>query len=277
MFSEEMICSLNDLELEVYKYVVRNADKVCYMRIREFADAAHVSTSTILRFCKKAGCDGYAEFKIRLRQHLEQAKQPPVKDDVSEVIDFLKKTCSAEFEQKLDMLTRVIFQARHIFFVGSGMSGIVAKYGARYFSSMGKFCLYIDEPHYPTESRFVENSLVIVFSVSGESRDTIGHVMRFKEQNCQILSVTNTENCTIAKLSDYNLAYYCHLRAAGSLRCDHAAPGHEHCGAAGQKALPLHLRGPGGHLKKAKNKKQGVTRKKQVQKNGTCFFMPGNC
>lgn len=68
MFSEEMICSLNDLELEVYKYVVRNADKVCYMRIREFADAAHVSTSTILRFCKKAGCDGYAEFKIRLRQ-----------------------------------------------------------------------------------------------------------------------------------------------------------------------------------------------------------------
>ena len=187
MFSEEMICSLNDLELEVYKYVVRNADKVCYMRIREFADAAHVSTSTILRFCKKAGCDGYAEFKIRLRQHLEQAKQPPVKDDVSEVIDFLKKTCSAEFEQKLDMLTRVIFQARHIFFVGSGMSGIVAKYGARYFSSMGKFCLYIDEPHYPTESRFVENSLVIVFSVSGESRDTIGHVMRFKEQNCQII------------------------------------------------------------------------------------------
>lgn len=208
MFSEEMICSLNDLELEVYKYVVRNADKVCYMRIREFADAAHVSTSTILRFCKKAGCDGYAEFKIRLRQHLEQVKQPPVKDDVSEVIDFLKKTCSAEFERKLDMLTRVIFQARHIFFVGSGMSGIVAKYGARYFSSMGKFCLYIDEPHYPTESRFVENSLVIVFSVSGESRDTIGHVMRFKEQNCQILSVTNTENCTIAKLSDYNLAYY---------------------------------------------------------------------
>lgn len=66
----------------------------------------------------------------------------------------------------------------------------------------------VDEPHYPTESRFVENSLVIVFSVSGESRDTIGHVMRFKEQNCQILSVTNTENCTIAKLSDYNLAYY---------------------------------------------------------------------
>jgi len=33
-------------------------------------------------------------------------------------------------------------------------------------------------------------------------------VIRFKEQNCQIFSVTNTENCTVAKLSDYNIAYY---------------------------------------------------------------------
>lgn len=73
---------------------------------------------------------------------------------------------------------------------------------------MGKFSLYIDEPHYPTEIRFLEDSLAIVFSVSGESHDTIRHTMRFKEQNCQILSITNTENCTIAKISDYNIAYY---------------------------------------------------------------------
>lgn len=209
MFSEEMICSLNDLELEVYKYVVRNADKVCYMRIREFADAApcvYLHHPPVLQKGGLRRLRGVQDPAAPASWNRQSSR--PVKDDVSEVIDFLKKTCSAEFEQKLDMLTRVIFQARHIFFVGSGMSGIVAKYGARYFSSMGKFCLYIDEPHYPTESRFVENSLVIVFSVSGESRDTIGHVMRFKEQNCQILSVTNTENCTIAKLSDYNLAYY---------------------------------------------------------------------
>ena len=29
--------------------------------------------------------------------------------------------------------------------------------------------------------------------------------------------------------------------------------------------------------KMSQNKKQGVTKKKQVQKNGTCFFMPRNC
>lgn len=208
MFRVEQVKALNDLELEVYHYVMKNYDKVKYMRIRELAQEAHVSTSTVLRFCKKMDCDGYAEFKIKLKQHFDGEKELRVTDDVTEVIDFLKKTSSEEFEKKLEMMTEVIFLANRVIFVGSGMSGIVAKYGARYFSSMGKFCLYIDEPHYPTESKFFENALVIVFSVSGESHDTIGHVIRFKEQNCRIFSVTNSENCTVARLSDYNIAYY---------------------------------------------------------------------
>ncbi len=208
MFDVEQIKSLNDLELMVYEYIVKNPDKVKYMRIRELASEVHVSTSTILRFCKKMGCGGYAEFKLQFREHLNPKNQAQIQDDISEVIDFLKKTSSEEFENKLDFLAEIIFEADNVFLVGSGMSGIVAKYGARYFSSMGKFCLYIDEPHYPTESQFIDNSFVIVFSVSGESRDTIGHVTRFKEKNCRILSITNTENCTFAKLSDYNIAYY---------------------------------------------------------------------
>lgn len=208
MFNVEQVKKLNDLEMAVYEYVMNHPDKVKYMRIRELATEAHVSTSTVLRFCKKMDCNGYAEFKLKLKQLSDQENQGYVTDDVTEVIDFLKKTTSDEFESKLEMLADVIMNSNHVFFVGSGMSGIVAKYGARYFSSMGKFCLYIDEPHYPTDSKSLENALVIVFSVSGESKDTVGHILRFKEQNCRIFSITNTENCTLARISDYNIAYY---------------------------------------------------------------------
>lgn len=34
------------------------------MRIRELADEAHVSTTTILRFCKKLKCEGYSDLNI---------------------------------------------------------------------------------------------------------------------------------------------------------------------------------------------------------------------
>lgn len=113
MFNAETIQSLNDLELEVYNYVIRQPEKVQYMRIREFAEEAHVSTSTVLRFCKKVGCDGYAEFKLKLRQYLNESNQPAVKDDISEVIDFLKKTCSDTYDEKLEELTQVILNPEH--------------------------------------------------------------------------------------------------------------------------------------------------------------------
>ncbi|MDO5407148.1 MAG: MurR/RpiR family transcriptional regulator [Eubacteriales bacterium] len=208
MFGVEQVKTLNDLEMSVYEYVMKHPEKVKYMRIRELASEAHVSTSTILRFCKKMDCNGYAEFKLKLKQLSGKDKPNRITDDITEVIDFLKKTTSDEFEDKLEMLSDMIMKSNRVFFVGSGMSGIVAKYGARYFSSMGKFCLYIDEPHYPTDSKSLDNALVIVFSVSGESKDTVGHILRFKEQNCRIISITNTENCTLARISDYNIAYY---------------------------------------------------------------------
>ncbi|PAK36745.1 hypothetical protein CHI08_23715 [Peribacillus simplex] len=57
--------SFNELECSLYGYISKNTKKVAYMRIRELADETHVSTSTILRFCRKVDCAGYSEFKVR--------------------------------------------------------------------------------------------------------------------------------------------------------------------------------------------------------------------
>ncbi|EIS31404.1 MurR/RpiR family transcriptional regulator, partial [Yersinia pestis] len=53
MFTYKEISTLNELELIVYNYIIKNTDKVMYMTIRELADASGVSTTTVLRFCKK--------------------------------------------------------------------------------------------------------------------------------------------------------------------------------------------------------------------------------
>lgn len=115
MFSVEQIKTLNNLELEIYEYVIKNPNKVKYMRIRELALEVHASTSTILRFCQKMGCDGYSEFKLKMKEYSSNLAQSRITDDVTEVIDFLKKTSTDEFEQRLEMLTDVIMKAKHIF------------------------------------------------------------------------------------------------------------------------------------------------------------------
>lgn len=53
MFTHEMIASFNELETSLYNYISQNSEKVVYMRIRELANETHVSTASILRFCKK--------------------------------------------------------------------------------------------------------------------------------------------------------------------------------------------------------------------------------
>ena len=41
-----------------------------YMTIRELAEAAGVSTTTVLRFCRKLQCEGYSEFRVRFKLYL---------------------------------------------------------------------------------------------------------------------------------------------------------------------------------------------------------------
>lgn len=208
MFNYEIIQSLNDLELSLYRYIMKNNDKVVYMRIRELADEAHVSTTTILRFCKKLNCEGYSEFKVKLKMNLEQDKSNKVNNDTSIIIDFFKKLENSELDKKINVLCDLIKQSSNVIFVGAGSSGVLCKYAARYFSSIGKFAIYIDDPYFPRNYKVYEDSVIIAISVSGETVAVIDHISNVKRENCTIVSITNSENCTMAKISDLNISYY---------------------------------------------------------------------
>lgn len=208
MFSYEVIQSLNNLELTLYEYIMKHSKKVIYMRIRELASEAHVSTTTILRFCKKLNCEGFTEFKLKFKIYIEENNIKKVNDDTSEIINFLKNIEGSSLDERLELLCELVMSANTIMFVGIGSSGILCKYAARYFSAIGKFAVHIDDPFFPKNFNCNRKSLVIALSVSGETDSTIENITRFKEQGCSIVSITNTENCTIAKISDLNLPYY---------------------------------------------------------------------
>ena len=131
MFSYEIIQSLNNLELSLYEYIMKNNKKVIYMRIRELADEAHVSTTTILRFCKKLNCEGFSEFKFKFKMYVEENNIKKVSDDTSEIINFLKSIEDSDLDKRLDKLCDMVNMANTIIFLGIGSSGILFKYEAR--------------------------------------------------------------------------------------------------------------------------------------------------
>jgi len=208
MFSNEIIASFNELETSLYNYIIQNSDKVAYMRIRELADETHVSTATILRFCRKANCEGFSEFKVKLKMHLEEKKKTIIKSPQHSLVEFFERTLKGELEEKIKNAANLVNQADNVIFIGIGSSGILAEYGARYFSSLGKFSMYIKDPHFPIHSKLRTNSVIIALSVSGETNFTITHLHQLKQEGSKIISITNNKLSTVSKISDLNISYY---------------------------------------------------------------------
>lgn len=209
MFTIEQIQSLNELELEVYQYVMQHQTAVPYMRIRELAAEAHVSTTTVLRFCKKMDCDGYAEFKLRMKQFLGQQSAIAVPDDLYELRTFLERLETASYQKILDQAASVIAKADRVLCVGICNSGHVAEYAARYISSFGKFALSVTDPFYPAHQiNDSMNTAALVFSVSGEAINTLKLAREFKKHGCRMICITNTDQTTLSRLSDVTLPYF---------------------------------------------------------------------
>lgn len=212
MFTYEEIMSLNELEMTVYQYILKNKEKAGHMKIRELAEEAHVSTTTILRFCKKMGCSGYSEFKVQFKMYLKNQIEPETDIDISNLTDYLKRFKTEDYMKTIDQAALMLQQSSSIIFIGVGTSGMLAKYGSRYFSNVGWLSLCIDDPFTPVFGEHQEETVVVALSVSGETEQVLGMANGLKTKGCRLISITNTPNCTLARMSDCNISYYMPVR-----------------------------------------------------------------
>lgn len=210
MFESEQIKSFNSIEMILYNYIINNKKKIINMRIRDLANETHVSTTSIMRFCKKVNCEGFSEFKVRWKLFLDENKTTcDCSNDNSMFLNFFEKVNYRDFKDIIDSAVKLINDSKQTIFIGVGSSGVLANYGARYFSSIGKLSLAINDPYYPIHSNDLgSDAIAIMLSVSGETSDIIRHTMELRKEGCKIISITNSNNCTLAKISNINIPYY---------------------------------------------------------------------
>ncbi|HIX83405.1 MAG TPA: MurR/RpiR family transcriptional regulator [Candidatus Megamonas gallistercoris] len=207
MFEYDDIKNFNKTEMAIYKYIIANLEKIPYMTIREIAAENHVSTTTFLRFCTKSGFSSYNDFKSNLKQMTDSISKVPSIQNLDEMFLFFKGVHSPAFEEKLQQAVILLRKTNFIIFAGIGSSGTLARYGARYFSNLGKFSVGLEDTHYPIENFTYEKTAVIAISESGETPELINLIKKFRQKNCPVLSITNLANSTLARLSDWNFSY----------------------------------------------------------------------
>lgn len=208
IFTYEQISKLNDTELIVYNYIVKNVNKVLNMNIRELALESHVSTATITRFCHKLDCDGFVEFKIELKRFNEVNKMPEIDDEITMLNQFFEYSKGKEFQDNINEAVNYIIDSNFVVCLGIVQSGSMAKYAARFFSNIGYYSQYIDDPFYPPPTDHFEKCLLIAFSNSGETKEVIDQLRLYRGVQSRIISITNESNSTIAKMADLTIPYF---------------------------------------------------------------------
>ena len=207
LFDEQQVQSLNELEMLVYQYIASHCDTVPFMRIRELAAEARVSTTTVLHFCKKMGCDGYAQFKWKLKEQTGTNQEPHLPDNTAELQNFLWRAGTPEYDAALDEAAGMIACAERVFLVGIGNSGSMAEYGARYLSNLGKFALSVTDPFYPITITPNTTIVAVVLSVSGETSQVLNLARQLKAKGTGLIAITSSDQSTLAKISDITLPY----------------------------------------------------------------------
>lgn len=208
MFNNQLVSTLNAFEFKVYNYVIKNHQTVIYMTVRELAEACDVSTATILRFCKKMNCSGYAEFKAYLKMNAEKRGEISLPHGANEFLSFFKSINNDEFDALIASAAEQIAGAERVIFVGAGSSGTLGRYGARFFSNIGKFSNHIDDPYYPVNTDMYKQAVAIVLSVSGETTEIIKLAKQFLFHHCKLITITSNNKSTLAQMADFNISYH---------------------------------------------------------------------
>lgn len=208
LFDPRLTSSLNELELLVYRYIMEHPNTVPFMRIRELAAEAHVSTTTVLHFCKKMGCDGYAQFKWKLKEQTGTNQESHLPDTLNELQNFLWRVGTPEYDAALDEAAGMIARAEQVFLVGIGNSGSIAEYGARYLSNLGKFALSVTDPFYPITITPGATITAVILSVSGETSQILNLAQQLKAKGTGLIAITCSEQSSAAKMSDITLPYH---------------------------------------------------------------------
>ena len=202
---EKAIEKLNEKEIKVYQYILAHSLEFPFMTIRELADKVQVSTTVILNYVKKMGYKSFKEFKLAYR--LQERKAINLKRiyDDKQVIGALIQLDNEYYQEKLHLAKVMIGNHNNLIFTGVGNSGLIGAYGARIFSSAGKYANVINDPFMRINA---SGTVIIALSISGKTPELLRIVESCKTFGACIISITANMKSPLALMSDISIPYF---------------------------------------------------------------------
>ena len=217
---------LSSAESRVAEYVLCQPNAVLGGNIRSVAEACRVSEATVVRFLRRAGFSGLKEFKgaMALEQVLDSDSLPYSRklDDSDTTralktkvfygcIEALSDTMSVLDDQALSWAIDALDSAPYVEIFGVGGAASVARSALHCFRKVGLRVNITTEFNfnYLRVERFTPGDVVLVISLSGETKDVLEAVRIARAKGVVIISITNIQESTLSGMSDCCLNSTC--------------------------------------------------------------------
>ena len=202
---------LNTNERRLFDYVVHNIRQMPDCSIRKMAQDNYVSTTTVIRFVKKLGFEGYREFQnsIYLAVHnIDKTEVPSVlwkKEYSEEYLKNIMESVRVLSANSIEKFKAALESGVSIYFYGDELDREAAHYAYRLFTMLG-YVTYFPTDDYEVHSMLAhikDGDILFLFSLTGETEGAIRIVEKAKLKCTPLVaSVTWSGNNSLQNLSD---------------------------------------------------------------------------
>lgn len=215
---EQMMPFMSGKDKKIGEFVLRHQQDVLNLTLKEISAHAEVSEATVIRFARKLGCEGYADFKLALSASLSsnysrensdpilkavlQSDSPGIilKKLSALAISSIQSTLDVIDQEEIERAVKLIRETNNshhkIYLSGMGASSVPVKEMIIKFMRLNIPVIYHEDVHLQLEStlNMVEDDLLICFTALGRSIQSHEYIRIANEKKAKVLLITQYGN-----------------------------------------------------------------------------------
>ena len=201
--------TLNENDFYIYQYIVHHQKEVQKMTIYELAEQCNISHTSILRFAKKLGLDGFGELKVYLKWELNRKKSFD-RNKVSLIVGEYNDIINDLLHKDMEELLEKIHNAKRVYIYATEQAQYqVAQEMKREFIHSGKLMVVVDGL---AELDFLlmqalKDDFFIILSQFGDNESAVCLAKALKNLKIPSLGIALTYKSELAKYADYYIGY----------------------------------------------------------------------
>lgn len=184
------------------------------------AEKSKTSPATVVRFAKTIGCKGLQDLKLSLMKEISTKEIntdliPSKKDNAAKISEKVKNVYVTSVENTFELInfdeiykaSEKIKHAKKVHLFGIGASGIIAFDLYHKFNRFDISTIYEKDAHMSIEfaTHLNDQDVAIIFSYSGETKESLAFSKVIKERNVFSISITRSDESSIAQNSDISI------------------------------------------------------------------------